>query len=246
MKAVAAALLVFGLVALATSSGIASAVSFDLNYSDPASDVVKLWTSNDTPVLMPSGNVTMSPTPASVNLRWIRSANASANVNLTIETVGDIANLDNTSYAIRLYTRADNASHYIVTYNNGTTTLTSNATGFVSVDITGNSTISAAGSNPTLLNLLRIRLAKSLLGTISAWNIDAVATQTGVPYTYRDYGWEVPGNPGSAPTPAPTPSGLPSWIWIVIAVVIVAALLAVVVAIRRKPAGPPPPPPTPK
>lgn len=249
MKAMPAALVVVGFVALAAASGIAaaasvhpnysdpgiaSAVSFNLNYSDPASDVVKLWTSNMTPVPTSTGDLTMSPFPDSVNLRWIRSANASANVNLTLEVQGDIANLDNTSYEIRLYTRADNASHFIVTYVNGATWLTSNATGFVPVDISGNSTISSTGPNPALQNALHIRVAKSLLGTITVWNMDATATQRGSTYTYRDFGWEVPGNPGSSPTPPPTPSALPSWAWIALALAIVAVLVAIVVAIRRK------------
>jgi len=106
MKAVAAAALLLGFVVLAASAGVASAVSFDLNYSDPASDVVKFWATNDTPVLTPTGNLTLSPFPDSVNLLWIRSANASANVNLTIQVKGSIANLANTSYEIRLFTRS--------------------------------------------------------------------------------------------------------------------------------------------
>ena len=234
MNALAATLAVFALAALAASPGIASAVSFDLNYSDPASDVVKLWSSNMTPVLLPGGDWSLSPFPESVNLRWIRSANGSADVNLTIEVVGDIANLDNTSYEIRLYTRADNASHFIVTYVNETTVLTSNATSFTPVDISGNSTITSAGPNPTLQNLLRIRVAKSLLGTATAWNIDATATQSGPTYSYRDYGWQVPGNPGSAPPPAPAAAGLPTWAWIAIGFGVVAALVVIVAFTRRK------------
>jgi hypothetical protein len=45
---------------------------------------------------------------------------------------------------------------------------------------------------------------QSDLGTITTWNIDATARTVGDPYTYLDFGWEVPGNPGSSPTdPAP-------------------------------------------
>lgn len=240
MKVLVATVLVLGVMALAASAGIASAVSFDLNYSDPASDVVKLYTSNMTPVLLPGGGWSMSPFPDSVNLQWLRSANKSADVNLTFEVRGEIANLANTSYEMRLYTRADNASHFIVNYTNGAIWLTSNATGFTPVDISGNSTIRSTGpgSNP-LLNQLEIRVAKSLLGAITSWNIDGTATQGGPVYTYRDFGWMIPGNPGSAPPPAPAPSGLPTWAWIALGVAVVAVLAVIVALVRRKRAPPP-------
>jgi len=234
MKAVLPGLLIVGLVLLAAFSGIASAVSLGLNYSDPASDVAKLWTSNMTPVLDAGGNATLSPFPDSVNILWIRSANASANVTLTIEVKGEIANLDNTSYEVRLYTRTDNASHFVVTYVNGTTTLSSNATGYQPVDISGNSSIAATGPNPALQNALQINVSKALLGTIPAWNLDAIAKQTGPTYTYQDTGWQVPGNPGSTPPASPTPSGSPIWIWIALAVGIVAVLAVIALFVRRK------------
>jgi len=241
MKALTAALFGMGLVALAASSGTASAVSFDLNYSDPASDVVKLYTSNMTPVLLPGGAWTMSPFPDSVNLQWLRSTNNSADVNLTFEVRGEIANLANTSYEMHLFTRADNASHFIVNYTNGVTWLKSNDTGFTPLDISGNSTISSTGPGPNpLLNTLEIRVAKSLLGTITSWNIDGTATQGGPVYSYRDFGWQVPGNPGSAPPPATTPSGLPTWAWIALGLAVVAVFAVIVTLVRRKRTPPPP------
>jgi len=78
MKLLAAVLLGVGMVALAGSSGFAtassmaprpSAVSLWLNYSDPASDVVKLWTVNMTPVLGTNGSWIFSVNPISVNIR---------------------------------------------------------------------------------------------------------------------------------------------------------------------------------
>jgi len=251
MKAVATFLLALGLVSLAAAAISVSAapvapmpsgISFYLNYSDPASDVVKLWTLNMTPVSSPTGNLTMSPFPDTVNLLWVRSANASANVTLTLEVKGSISNLDNTSYRMRLSTRADNTSHFVVTYVNGSTVLTSNATGFNPINISGNSTITSAGPNPTVQNRLQINVAKSLLGTISAWNIDATATQRGPTYTYEDFGWEVPGNPGSSPTPTPSPGVLPSWIWLAIVPVVLAIVAAIILVARRKKTVPPPQP----
>ncbi len=155
-----------------------------------------------TPVLDVNGEPLMSPFPSAINLIRLRSEESAGgmNVSLTIEVQGSIAGLDNTTYDVRLYTRADNASHFLVSYVNGTTTLGSNDTSFVPIDITGNSTVGSTGPNPTLENTLEITVAKSLLGNITAWNIDATSTQLGATYSYRDFGWEVPGNPGSAPT----------------------------------------------
>ncbi len=243
MKALVAGLLVIGLAALSAFAGMASAVSFDLSYSDPASDVAKLWTSNMTHVLNAAGNATFSPSPPEVNLLRLESANASANINLTIEVKGTIANLDNTSYEIRLYTRSDNASHFIVTYVNRTAFLTSNATGSGRTDLSGSSAIIAIGPNPNVRNGLRISVAKSLLGAITYWNIDATATQVsgdGV-YTYQDAIWYVPGNPGSTPVPPASPSSFPGWTWIAAVVVVGAVLVAIAAVIRRKKSEPPKP-----
>lgn len=228
------------LVAMAVPSG---AVSFTLDYSDPASDVVLLWSSNMTPVYNAGGEPIMSPFPDSVNILWLRSAETAGgeNVTLRVETKGPIANLANTSYEFRLYTRADNASHFVVTYTNGSTILGSNATGFTPKDISGNSTISSTGPNPTLENLLTINVNKTLLGTIDAWNLDGIATQRGPTYTYRDFGWEVPGNPGSAP-PGESPGSLfGDWMWIAVVAAVGAAAIVAVIAVRRRRRSPPPP-----
>ena len=84
VKALLAGVLLSGLLVLACGTGIVSAVSFDLSYTDPASDVGEFWTSNMTAVLT-DGNLTMSPFPDSVNVLHLTSANASADVTLTIQ-----------------------------------------------------------------------------------------------------------------------------------------------------------------
>jgi len=234
VKAFLGGLFVLLFVASAVLVGSASAVTFDRNYSDPASDVAQLWTANMTPVLLPDGNVTMSPFPDSVNLLWIRSANESADVNLSFQVKGRIADLDNTSYEMRLYTRADNASHFLVTYTNGLTRLTSNATGFVPVDLSGKSWITSTGPNPVLLNTLVITVPKTLLGTVTSWDIDATATQRGPTYTYQDSGWLVPGSPGSAPPPPSSGLLLPNWLWLAIAPVIVAVVVAILIMVHHQ------------
>ena len=226
VKARLAGLLLVCLVAFGTCVGVVSAVSFDRNYTDPASDVVQLWASNMTPV-MTNGNLTMSPFPDSVNVLRLASADAGAGITLTIQVKGVIANLDNTSYQIRIYTRQDNSSYFQASYVNGKTMLTSNATGFVPVDISTSATVTQG----TLL----VNVAKSWLGTITAWDLDATATQTGTIYSYRDSGWQIPGSPGSEPTlPGAPPSVLANWAWVAVVPVAVAIATVVVMILRER------------
>lgn len=179
----------------------ASATDFWRNYSDPASDVVKLYSSNLTPVVV-SGAFVMSPFPDGVNILWLRSGQTSdkKNVTVTIEVKGSIENLANTTYEVRLYTRSDNSTHFILDYSNLTTRIHANTTGAAVTNITGNSTITSTGPNPTSQNTLTINVNMTLLGTVTTWNLDATATELGTPYSYRDFGWDLPGNPGSTPT----------------------------------------------
>src|SRR2546421_8234989 len=188
MKAQLAGLLFISLLALAGGIGVASAVSFDRSYADPASDVVELWASNMTPVLT-DGNLTMSPFPDSVNVLRLSSADAGADIALTIQVKGSITNLDNTSYEIRIYTRQDNSSHFRATYVNGKMMLTSNTTGFVPIDIGPRASVTQG--------TLTVNVPKSWLGTITAWDLDATATETGTAYAYRDSGWQIAVQPAS-------------------------------------------------
>jgi hypothetical protein len=235
--AVACALAALALPAVGFATTFTPSVpaSFALNYSDPASDVVQLWSSNMTPVTDANGDPVLSPFPNSINIIWIRSTEAPGGENLTlsIETMGGISDLANATYEIRLYTRLDNASHFIVTYRSGVTVLDSNDTAFAPMNITGNSTITAAGPNPTLQNALRINVMKNLLGTIEVWNIDAVTTLAEPTYSYRDYGWEVPGNPGSGPTTGDSGSAFPNWLWILIVGGAVSVVLLALFVRRR-------------
>lgn len=186
-----------------TASGTVHALAIDYwrNYSDPASDVVRLYGSNLTPVVV-GGAFVMSPFPDSVNLLWVRSGQTAdrSNVTVTFQVKGSIANLANTTYEARLYTRSANGTHFILDYTNRSTTLRVNTTGANVTDITGNSTVSSTGPNPTSRNTLTINVSVALLGNVTAWNLDATATELGSPYSYRDFGWDLPGNPGSTPT----------------------------------------------
>lgn len=172
-----------------------SAVNFALNYSDPASDVFKLWSSNDTHVTNATGYWVMSPNPGSVNLIRVASYDDGVNVGLFLKVQTTISTLANTTYEIRMYSRADNSTHYLLTYSHGAARLTTNKTGAVSVNMTANVTISPASVLNALVN-------KNLLGgtaNITAWNIDATAKEIAGTYAYEDFVWQQPGNPGSAP-----------------------------------------------
>ncbi len=172
----------------------ASAVVFNLNYSDPASDVFILYTSNNSHVTDSAGNWLYSNTEPQVNILRIFSVDGGSNVGVYLRVQGGsaISDLPNTSYELHLYTRLDNSTHYILRYTNGTTTLRSNLTGSTVVNLTANTTISPAYQ-------LGIIVAKADLGNITTWNIDATAKMVGAYYTFQDFGWLQPGNPGSAP-----------------------------------------------
>ncbi len=173
----------------------ASAVNFALNYSDPSSDVFQLYTSNGTHVTDAAGYWIMSPSPGTVNLLRLSSADAGASVSVYLKVQTSISSDANTTYEWRLYTRADNATHYILTFHDGLTRLVSNHTGSATVNLTASTQVGNLG-------WLGVYVRKADLGgtaNITAWNIDATAKQVQGNYTYEDFGWSQPGNPGSAP-----------------------------------------------
>ncbi len=173
----------------------AAAVNFTLNYSHPASSVMELWTSNNTHVTDAAGNWVMGTTPAEVNLIRVSSSATATTVSVFLKVQGTIAVRANTSYEYRLYTRADNATHYLITFSNGSTWMVSNHTGSARVNLT-------AGTGVGALGWLGVTLNKTDLGgtaNITAWNIDASSREAGPIYTFVDYVWQLPGNPGSAP-----------------------------------------------
>ncbi len=178
----------------AAGSVRAAAVSLDLNYSDPASDVFTMWTSNGTHVTDASGYWIMSPSPGVVNLIRLGSSDAGTSVNLYLKVQTTIASRPNVTYDIRMYSRADNRTHYIFEYSNGRALLTQNQTTAPQVNMTANVTVGTSAFTVTV--------AKSLFGgptNITAWNLDATAKEFAGNYTYEDFVWQQPGNPGSAP-----------------------------------------------
>src|SRR3989442_747302 len=106
------------------------------------------------------------------------------------------------------------------------TLLSSNATGFVPIDLSGSTTIAQ--------DTLSVAVAKSRLGIITAWEIDATATETGAVYTYVDYGWRIPGNPGSAPKLPGAQFILPNAAWIALVPVVIAIAIVVVIVFKDR------------
>ena len=198
--ALALAIVMFSLLAAPQTSAAsfslhASAVNLNLNYSDPASDVFKMWTSNNSHVTDASGFWIMRSSPGEVNLVRLASSDAGTSVSLYLRVQTAIASRSNVSYEIRLYSRADNRTHYMVDYSNGIAYLKQNGTLVSYIDITSNTTISPAST-------LNVLVSKGLLGgmaNITAWNIDATSKEVAGNYTYEDFVWQQPGNPGSAP-----------------------------------------------
>lgn len=172
----------------------ASAVNFNLNYSDPASDVFVLYTANNTHLTDAAGNWIYTNTQPQVNILRLFSVDAGASVGVYLRIQGGsaISNLPNTSYEVHLYTRLDNSTHYILHYSNRTATLRSNLTGSTVVNLSANATI-----GPTYQ--LGFAVSKADLGTVTEWNIDGTAKMVGANYTFEDFGWLQPGSPGSAP-----------------------------------------------
>ncbi len=210
MKRLAIALAFLLFVVILWAAAPARAATFPINYSDPASDVVRLNSTTGLCVVDTSGTCITSPDPHDVNILWLRGRETgpgNSAYNLTIEVQGQIRNWANTSYIVNLYTDATNRTRWVVNYTNGVLLLCMNRTGSTRVDITGNATV--WGVNPTAPNSVSMVVDKTLLGgpsNISASvNIDSTAIMRGDPrigqwYSFQDFGWEVPGHPATSLT----------------------------------------------
>lgn len=181
------------------------APAFPLDYSDPASDVVQLNSTTGLCEVDAGGDCITSPQPDDVNIRRVKGEDALTAYNLTIEVQGEIRTAANASYIVNLYFDTTNQTHWVVNYTNGALSLSTNGT-YTPQDISGNATV--WGPNPTNLNSVSMLVNKTLAGpsNITAGvNIDGTAIlrgdpAQGEPYSYQDFGWEVPGRPGASPT----------------------------------------------
>jgi hypothetical protein len=207
MRRLVLSLIAISVVLSAVATISARAATFPIDYSDPASDVVRLNATTGMCEVDAANNCIRSPDPKDVNIQWLRGRDAGTRYNLTIEVRGRIRDYANTSYLVNLYTDASNRTHWSVNYTNRVLLLYTNVSTTQRRDISRNATI--WGVNPTSPNSLSLFVDKSLLGgptNISASvNIDGTAIMRGNPtqgqrYSYQDFGWEVPGHPASSPT----------------------------------------------
>ncbi|MCK4757241.1 MAG: hypothetical protein KAS67_02190 [Thermoplasmata archaeon] len=166
-------------------------IDFDLDYSDPASDVTWVYE---------NGTTEMRNDPKYVNIKWLRSELQPDNetIKLTIELAspGKIRTDNITIYQINIYTAVGNASHFIVNYTNGNCKLRTNT--------------SASFINESIeysISGLRLDCFVNLseLGNITYYNVDASAetreyeNETIGWVLKKDFGWEVSGSPGTTP-----------------------------------------------
>ena len=183
------------LINLIASTGMGQAIDFDLDYSDPASDV--RW-------IYENGTSELKNEPKDVNIKWLRSKLQADDetLKLTIElsSPGQIRTDDATSYLFNIYTIAGNESHYIVNYSNGDCTLyTKTSASLINQSVTH----SISGQD------LACFVNMSDLGNITYYNVDASAeTREYVNATVgwvlkKDFGWEVSGSPGTTPEDVP-------------------------------------------
>ncbi len=170
----------------------AQAIDYDLDYSDPASDVTWVYE---------NGTMENKSEPKDVNIKWLRSEMEAADgaLKLTIELAspGQIRTDNATFYHFNIYTSDANASHFVLNYSNGNCRLGTNIT-----DSFINSSV-----DHTITGLrLDCFVNLSELGNVTYFNIDATAeTRDYVNETVgwilkKDFGWQVPGSPGSTPT----------------------------------------------
>lgn len=195
---------------------------FWLNYSDPASDVSWVY---------PNGTKELHDNPADVNIKWLRSEDNNTKIKLIIELKKP--GLVNTSidayYQVNIYTnKSRNESHFVARYSGTECTLTKNTS-----TTTINNTVEYIVSNSGNAGILYINVSKDDIkdnsGKIEYFNIDAIASKKDGNMTYTDYGWEIPGNPGSIPTPTPSDGGIPGNTLLIIGLIVLILLVLILI-----------------
>jgi hypothetical protein len=205
MKGINSLIVVFALLLGFSFSAVGQidVIEYDLDYSDPASDVT--W-------VFGNGSKVMMSEPKDVNIKWVRSEVQGMNetLKLTIElsSPGQIRTNNVTVYNINIYTTIDNASHFVVSYTNGTSTLGTNTT-----SVLVNDSVQYSISDQEIYFIVNV----SDLGSINYYNIDASAetreyqNDTVGWVLKKDFGWEVSGNPGTIPDDVPDDGGTPGF-----------------------------------
>lgn len=191
-------------------------IDFDLDYSDPASDVTWVYG---------NGSTEMRSDPKDVNIKWLRSEMQSETLKLTIElnSPGVIRTDNITIYKINLYTTLGNATHFIVNYSNGNCNLRTNTSSAIINDSVEHSISGSA---------LECLVDFSELGNVTYFNIDASAetreyeNDTVGWVLKKDFGWELSGSPGTIPGEDPEGEETPGFLF---GSMLLATIIAVVI-----------------
>jgi hypothetical protein len=171
---------------LIPSISIYADIDYEMDYQDPAGDVIQFnesWSQVGTVETQPQ-----------IDIKWLRSENdTQGNVVLRMEFKNNqiIEKNNETRYVFRIFTCQDNSTGYNVTYQNETAIIT-NLNNTLEEDITSN--VSIIDDNGEVL-LVEISKNK-YLDNISYYNIDAFTWKEQGNRTYIDYVSEIPGHPG--------------------------------------------------
>jgi hypothetical protein len=175
---------------LISSSFVLADVDYEMDYQDPAGDVLKFnesWSQVGTVETQPQ-----------IDIKWLRSSNdTQGNVVLRLEFKNNqvIEKSNETRYVFRVFTSQDNSTGYNVTYKNETTIITD-----------FNNTLKEEITNSTSIiddngEVLLVEISKNkYLDNISYYNIDAFTWKEQSNMTYIDYVSEIPGHPGETGT----------------------------------------------
>jgi hypothetical protein len=174
------------LLLLVSSSLVLADVDYEIDYPDPAGDVLKFnesWSQVGTVETQPQ-----------IDIKWLRSANDTlGNVVLRMEFKNNlvIEKSNETRYVFRIFTSQDNSTGYNVTYQNETTIII-NFNHTMEEDITSNTSVIDDNGE-----ILLVEISKNkYLDNNSYFNLDAFTWKEQGNMTYIDYNSEIPGHPG--------------------------------------------------
>lgn len=169
---------------------------------DPRNDV-QVFDSTTQQGLLSSGRLVFSSEKGEVDLREVSSQMQMENVTISAVVHGTIPSSpswENMSFIFDLYTDAEDRVHYKLNWTGGPTGgswLYSNGSGFAPIDITGNASVESTYRSD---DTLKIEFPIALIPSVTSWDIDVSSEERGPNYTFRDFIYQVPGHPGTAPS----------------------------------------------
>jgi hypothetical protein len=221
------------LVAFVLGFGSAAEPNYELEYQDPAGDVLvynATWHH--------IGTVDTQPT---IDLKWLKTYNGTSDdvvLRLEVKNNQVLEKTNYTMYVFRIFTKEDNSTGYNVTYRNGTTTI-ANFNGTIEDDLTANTSIINDNGEVLVVNLSKT----DYLDGAAYFNIDAFTWKEVADLKYIDYVSEVPGHPGETGTviddpPTNNPDqglfGIPWWLLLIILLCVIAMVIVIVLKLTDR------------